>query len=514
MAVKTFAAIDVGSYELAMKIYEIGKHGQMRPIDHVRRSIDLGTGSYSTGKIDYDSLSELFSTLREFRKIMDTYKVDEYVAYATSALREARNRALLLDEIKQISGITVEVISNSEQRFIDYKAVAFMGDEFENFIKEGTAILDVGGGSIQLSLFNKDTLVSTQNMKLGVLRLLERMNTIGASRRQFEMLIGELVDTQLEVYKKLYLRDREIENLILIDDYISPIIHRGIGGKKIENISDIATVNRYIELAQSMTRSELAAKLELAEESIPLLFIALILLQKVMAATGVKNIWAPGVSLCDGIAYEYAEKNGLISIGHSFEEDIIACAKQISKRYMGSRKRSETLEKIALSIFDAISGIYGLSRRDRLLLQLSAILHDCGKYISLSNLAECSYNIIMSTEIIGLSHKERMIVANVVRYNQLPFEYYDELSQRTSIEPEDHRRIAHITAILRIANGLDRSHKMKFREIAVAVKENDLVISAYTDEDITLEKGLFHNRADFFREVYNLRPVISQKRSI
>ena len=186
---------------------------------------------------------------------------------------------------------------------------------------------------------------------------------------------------------------------------------------------------------------------------------------------------------------------------------------QISKRYMGSRKRSETLEKIACTIFDATKEIHGLSRRDRLLLRLCAMLHDCGKYISMQNLAECSYGIIMSTEIIGISHKERMIIANAVKYNQLPFEYYEELSAHESIEREDHMRIAKLTAMLRIANGLDRSHKMKFKNVDVQVKDDKLLITVSTDEDIALEKGLFGNRADFFEEVFNLRPVIRQKRS-
>ena len=166
-----------------------------------------------------------------------------------------------------------------------------------------------------------------------------------------------------------------------------------------------------------------------------------------------------------------------------------------------------------LSIFDEIKDIHGMSDRDRLLLRLSAILHDCGKYISLSNLAECSYNIIMSTEIIGLSHKERLILANVVKYNQLPFEYYEELSEHAAIDMEDHMRIAKLTAILRLANGLDRSHRMKFADAKVSVKGSELIITAVTDEDIALEKGLSENRSDFFREVYNLKSVIKQKRS-
>ncbi|HBA69997.1 MAG TPA: exopolyphosphatase, partial [Lachnospiraceae bacterium] len=84
----------------------------------------------------------------------------------------------------------------------------------------------------------------------------------------------------------------------------------------------------------------------------------------------------------DGIAYEYAQDNKIILPEHDFEQDIIACAQNISKRYMGSKKRGETLEKIALTIFDSMKKVHGLGQRERLLLRLATLLHDCGKYIS------------------------------------------------------------------------------------------------------------------------------------
>lgn len=180
---------------------------------------------------------------------------------------------------------------------------------------------------------------------------------------------------------------------------------------------------------------------------------------------------------------------------------------------MGSKKRSETLERIALTIFDSMKRIHGMGKRERLLLQLAARLHDCGKYISMVNLGKCSYNIIMSTEIIGLSHKEREIVANVVKYNHEPFVYYNAADGESALDEDAYLVVAKLTAILRVANGLDRSHKQKFKDIKTAVKDDRLVIQVETAADITLERGLFTKRADFFEEVYSIRPVIRQKKS-
>lgn len=513
MSTKTFAAIDVGSYELSMKIYEVSQKKGMRQIDHIRHGIDMGTESYATGRLSRERIEELCNVLREFKKIMDSYGVEDYKAYGTSAIRETKNSAILLDAVEQRTGIHISVLSNSEQRFLDYKSIAFQGETFESLMAKGTAILDVGGGSIQMSIFNQDTLISTQNMKLGVLRLLERMNTLGASLRQYDYLVGELVETQLATYKKLYLKDRSIETLIIVDDHVSRLINRQAGSDNTKNIVDETYIENFMEQIHTFGRAELAKKFGMEEDDIPILYISLLLTQRVMNTTGARLIWAPGVHLSDGIAYEYAEKKGILKSNHNFEDDIVACALQISKRYMGSRKRAQTLEKIALTIFDATMDIHGLSERDRLLLRISTYLHDCGKYISMLNLAECSYNIIRATEIIGISHKERLIVANTVKYNQMIFDYFDEFDSDDHMDKADHKRVAKLTAILRLANGLDRSHKMKFRDVKVTIKDNKMLITVETDEDITLEKGLFGNRSDFFEEVYNLQPVIVQKRS-
>ena len=513
MAVKTFAAIDVGSFEISMKIFQVSRKG-MKEIDHIRHEIDMGTETYTTGKLSYERVEELCRVLCEFSEIMKTYQVCDYKAYGTSAIREAENTAILLNQIEVRTGIHIDVLSNSEQRFLDYKSIAFQGEGFLKIIENGTAIVDIGGGSIQISLFDKDTLVSTQNMRLGVLRLQERLNHLNASLNQYDNLIEELVDSQLQVYKKLYLREREIKNIIVVDDYISVMLRKKSDNHEMTGYAGKELFDHFEKAYHTKSVSQLAQSWDMPEENMPMAHISVMMLKRIMETMGAELIWAPGVTLCDGIAYEYAEKNKMITASHDFEQDIIACAKNISKRYRGSRKRSETLEQIALTIFDSTKKIHGLGKRERLLLQLSTILHDCGKYISMTNLGECSYSIIMSTEVIGLSHREREIVANVVKYNHLEFDYYEEMGLHSSLDKNAYLVVAKLTAILRLANGLDRSHKQKFKNVRTSLKDNELVITVDTNEDITLEKGLFDGRAAFFQEVFNVCPVIRQKRVI
>ena len=122
------------------------------------------------------------------------------------------------------------------------------------------------------------------------------------------------------------------------------------------------------------------------------------------------------------------------------------------------------------------------------------------------------FNIIMATEIIGLSHAERQIVANVVKFNTADFLYYDKLALVSSVSREEYLVIAKLTAILRAANSLDRSHLQKIPDVTVQVKGDSLVITAHTDEDLTLEKGTLEAENSLLEQVLSLKPKLRQKR--
>lgn len=518
MAYKTFAAIDVGSYELAMKIFEISAQNGIREIDHIRHRIELGTDSYFTGKISNDRVDELCRMLGEFTQIMKSYKVDDYKAYGTSAIRETENSMILLDQIQTKTGIKIEVLSNSEQRFLNYKSVASVGDDFQNIIEKSTAFIDIGGGSIQISLFDEDSLVTTQNMRPGVLRMREELTRVSYRSYQLEDMVEEMVGGGLESFKEMFVGDRKIQNIILVDDYVSLILQRDYLRMNKKGQVDAEIFLEFVDSLKKRKTKEIALSLGIAQENISLLHLSSLMIKHMVRIFGAEMLWAPGVSLCDGMAYEYAEKNKLLSVSqegtsHNFERDILACARDINRRYQSIESRTTGREMTALVIFDSMRKNYGLSKRDRLLLQLAAILSECGRYISLTNVGDSSYSIIMATEIIGLSHLERKIVASIVKYCTESFEYYDTLGKAVTLDINSYLRIAKLTAIMRLAEGLDLSHKGKVGSLKITNEDNKMVLTVETNADMTLELGLFGQNAMFFEEVFNIKPVIRQKKS-
>lgn len=509
---KLFAAIDVGSYELGMKIFEMGGKNGIREIDYIRHRIDLGNDTFYTGMIGYDRMEELIRILNGFVKIMDSYKVDEYRAFGTSAIRETANTRIVLDQIRLRTGLDVKVLSNSEQRFLDYKSVALRGDSFSDFIKKGTAFVDIGGGSTQISLFQNEHLMNTVNLHLGILRIREHLTELEPKNSEYEELISEIIDNELHTFKKLYLNGVQIENIIIIDDYISVIMQKIVKSGRADTVTSEQYI-KFLDMLKAKAPEEVAAALGIPAENSSLLIPSALLISHVIEATDAKNLWLPGVSLSDGIAYDYAERNKLIKSTHNFEDDILSSAQNISGRYQGSHSISDTLVSVSLEIYDSMKKVHGLSKRDRLLLQLAARLRDVGKYVSMGSPAEVSYSIIMGTEIIGISHMEREMVAIIVM-NSYPKEIdYSDFSSE-DLDQKAYLTVVKLTAILRVASGLARNAKKKYENLHCSVKDRELVISVDSRDKLLLEKGLFSERTGTFEEVYGLHPVLKVRGGI
>ena len=126
--------------------------------------------------------------------------------------------------------------------------------------------------------------------------------------------------------------------------------------------------------------------------------------------------------------------------------------------------------------------------------------------------AECGYDIIMATEMIGLSHAEREIVANIVRFNKTQFRYYNEVATTSLIDKENYIKIAKLSAMFRIADGVCRSYRTKVNDVRFSVKGNELIINVFTVDDIDLEQGFFFRKASLFEEVFSIKPVLRYKR--
>ena len=340
------------------------------------------------------------------------------------------------------------------------------------------------------------------------MRLREKLAAIGNSVAHYETQLEELVNKDLEVFKSLYMKDNKIKYIIFMGDYIMEMI-----GKTDKRADRTVASDKFVKTMRKLYKKNLeqiASELNLSNENDALLLPYLVLYTRITEELNPEEIWAPGANVSDGMAYEYAEKKQILKPVHDFEEDILSAARKLSKRYESFSPHINALTKMAVLIFDAMKKVHGMENRERLLLQVAAILHDCGKYVSLARGPECAYNIIMESEIIGLTHLEREIIARTVLYNTYPLDDYEELAD--VLDQKSYMTVAKLSAILRVSNAMDRSHKQKFKNVKASIRGKQLIITIETADDIILEKGLFDTKAEFFEKVFGMQPVIREKR--
>lgn len=512
MPVTTFAAIDLGSYEISMKIFELSKKFGFRELNDVRSSLQLGKKVYTRRVLEREMIDELCEILIDFQRIMKEFGVAEYRACATSAFRELENPIIIIEQIYQRTGIRVEILSNAEQHFLGYKSIAAIETGFKKMIQKGTAILDVGGGSLQVSLFDKDALVTTQSLKMGSLRIRERLKELEKQNTHYEQLIEEFIRNDLIAFQRLYLKDRDIKNIILMGDLLTETIFRDDMQDRILNREEFT--NRYNNTVYK-NEEILAEEMGIDSDYAGLVIPTMVVCKNFLDIFNAESVWIPGVSLLDGLAYDFGEKKKIIKSVHNFENDILVASRNIAKRYSSGKSHIQGTSELALSIFDSMKKIHGMGSRERLLLQIAVHLHDCGKYISMGDVAECSYRIIMATEIIGLSTEEREVIANAVRYNTEEFDYYQKQREEgASLNRNQYILVAKLTAILRLANAMDRSHYQKVQALRAVLKERELQLIIDSSKDVSLELGLLRDKVKFFEEVFGIRLVLRRKRKM
>ena len=343
------------------------------------------------------------------------------------------------------------------------------------------------------------------------MRIRQRLKELEKTNTNYAQLVEEFIRNDLTGFKRLYLKDREIKNLILMGDFLTETIFRE---ERQDNIITRAEFEKRYENTVYKTETSLSEEMDIDPEYAALIVPTMVICKDFMDLFNAEALWMPGVSLLDGIAYDFGEKKNFIKSAHNFENDILVAARNIAKRYSTGKDHIKGTTDLALAIFDNMKKVHGMGDRERLLLQIAVQLHDCGKYISMGDVAECSYQIIMATEIIGLSTEERQIIANAVRYNTAEFVYYSEIAGEVGMDRSVYLLIAKLTAILRIANAMDRSHYQKVKNMKAMLKDRTLLLTVDSEQDISLELGLLMDKVEFFEEVFGIRLVFRRKRKV
>ncbi|CAM3595977.1 ppx protein [Flavobacterium saliperosum S13] len=286
ISIKKYAAIDIGSNAMRLLITNIieqpGKETQFNKSALIRVPIRLGQDAFTVGEITEENVDRMIDAMKAFKLLMKVYKVERYMACATSAMREAYNGKEVTEIIKKKADVKIEIIDGKKE------AAIIASSDLHHFIKTDQTYLyvDVGGGSTEFSLFSEGKMIASKSFKNGTVRLLNNM-------------VNDVVWQEIEKWIKANTEDYENITLIGSGGNINKIFK--LSGKAQEKPLSYIYLNSEYQKLNALSYEQRIAELGLNTDRADVIIHALRIYLNAMKWSGARNIYVPKIGLSDGI---------------------------------------------------------------------------------------------------------------------------------------------------------------------------------------------------------------------
>jgi len=499
------AAIDIGANFVRMTIAAIKQNGDVEIVDNLQKSTNIGRDTFKFRRIKPESVKQMCSILKGFFYIMKDYSIKSYIAVSTSGIRDAENKEYVIEQIRVKTGLKVEIINNAEERFLMLKAVKNKIAKDNAVFNGGTVVLNIGSGGIEFYIFENGKLKYTTYINIGALRIVEKFADIQSNSLNFASVLEEYVNSKI-LGLKMYLANLKIGNFIAIGGEIKFIV--SINEDKSEKVITGGWFDKFYDNIKRLSAQNISDKYEIALSQAKMLLPNAVIINQFLKLTRAKNIYVPDVCLRDGIIVDIFEKKFTKNVKNMFKVDIINCALFIGKKYGVNLSHARNVKMIAVKIFNELMNIHLLSEKEKLFLEVSAILHDIGNYVNLNRHSIYSYNIIHDEQLIGFSDSDLEIIANVAMYHE---NLIPSLNDKNYVKLNNNDKIivSKLSAILKIAEAFDASGKGKIKKFDVELGGETVNFNVYSEADCTLEKWDFNKNKEFFEEIIGVKPVIN-----
>jgi exopolyphosphatase/guanosine-5'-triphosphate,3'-diphosphate pyrophosphatase len=503
------AAIDIGASAIRMDVAEVREGGKLHVLDSLKKGVQLGKDAFTAGVLSEESIRAACAALQDFKRVMDTYGVLRYRAVATSAVRESSNGDRFLDRILMSTGLDVEIIDGPEENRLTLSAVL---DSLRGgpSLEEGQSLLvEAGGGSADVTLLSGQEPVQSGTFPLGSIRLRAGVGPdLGTHEKQIRYLTRQISNIIATVRRSIPLK--EATNYIALggDVRFAGRVLCGSQGSEGPCVVARESFEAFVDSVSKLAVEALVQKYSLsyldAETLVPALLVYLLFLKQ----TSAQKVIITDASIRAGILQDLApaeEGARRTKLTHQ----ILSAARSLGRKYQCDENHAERVRALAELLFDELKTEQRLDETHRLYLEVAALLHDIGLFISSRAHHKHSYYLISQSDIFGLRPREREIIANVARYHRRA------LPQRThlpfvSLERDERTIVSKLAAILRVANALDREHLQKLDEIKVTRDGDQVVLTAYGVSDLTMERLALASRSDLFREVFGKRIILRE----
>ena len=507
------AVIDVGSHFARLEIVQIIDDGNsFELLESLTQVIPLGLDVFTKGRISSGNMILVGKVLKDFYRVLREYKIKHYKGVATSAVREAANSEIFIDRVKRISGIELKVLEPAEEARIMFLTLEKnIGDQF-SFREKNSMVCSIGTGNTRVSFIEKGMLKSTEAVRIGSLRLVEELEK-PMSARQLKVAIKPFVDTEAKAVlsqSTIDLNDilvigmgSSVRAFLKFNDKINP-------GKE----SQVLTLSKkefqeIYGIVSELSPSDIANKYNLSDTLAQCIEPSCCILFHFFNETNADKIIIPLMSTRDALIYDFINEIG--NVEDPFTPQLFSCVRALGDRYKYDSKHAESVAKAAVAIFDKTSYLHGLnSKKNRELLQISALLHDIGLYVNTRKHHKHSYYLIKNSQVPGLLSEDINIVATIARYHRRAFPKNSHLEYST-LSSKNKVLVSSLSAILRIADALEFTQGSDITHIKVNHRKQNIEIILDGDVDLTLESWTIRNKANLFKEIFGYKVRLTGK---
>lgn len=436
--------------------------------------------------------------IHRFQQLLRDYAVIDVQLFGSEALSQVKNAVYFADQIESTTGLKINWLNGNQESYYRQLAVRQSDKLQQNLSLKNTFVLGMSSNRIDLGYFEKNRFEFSQHSAIGPVRLAQSINEMSVEVAQVTELAEEFINSKLADFWHMLPPFKPTETLVLLGGTAAQNIFLS-EQKHWENISKKQIKNVISDLS-GMNDQAIIDKYAIDLNDVPFALTEMLLLMNVMTAIAVDEVKISDLTMLDGLSMKDIHD----------EDDIITAARGIADRYMVEEKHREVVLMYAQQLFDRLKKVHHLDKRDRLLLGVSALVHDVGSFINSQRHYQYSEEILSGIDFHGLSTVEQRMIASIARYHSAET---PDSALRTvqDFSPQQRLRIAKLAALLRLADALDDSRLQKIDKLTVSVTDKSIKITGQSVTDLQLEIYTFDQKAVFFEAVFGLPISLKRK---
>jgi exopolyphosphatase/guanosine-5'-triphosphate,3'-diphosphate pyrophosphatase len=483
------AAIDIGTNSLHMIVVRVRPDFSFEVIDREKEMVRLGAGGLDGRALTPEAMHAALQVLSKFRRLAESHRVDEIVAVATSATREAENGGPFLHAVTERTGIRPRVISGTEEARLIHLAAAYA----VSVPGDTAVVIDIGGGSVEITRGAGGAVELGRSFKLGVIRLTERFVKSDPFAPRDERKLVRHINAEAGEYLDKIARagfDRVIGTsgtILSLGSVVSAALghpphaslrNRRVSAKHLRRVRkqlvSLSVEQRLRVPGLDPRRADLAAA-------------GAVLLDAILQRLRADEITLCDFSLREGLILDYiARHRKQIAQADRYPDVRRRSVVELAERCNYWPEHASQVARVAVALFDQTRGTHALTDREREWLEYAALLHDVGVHISYERHHKHSYYLIKNGDLRGFEPDEIETIALVARYHRraTPDRRHEDYA---GLRRRQRRTIQALSAILRLAESLDRSHSQIISGLELHDRGEDVLLQVRTTGDAELE---------------------------